>query len=60
MIIQRRLCLKWKRASYFSVILKSLTKCNRKISSAREEAYVLVLKRMDHFWDASILSIALG
>jgi hypothetical protein len=42
------------------VILKSLTKCNRKISSAREEAYVLVLKRMDHFWDTAILSIALA
>jgi hypothetical protein len=60
MVIQSRLCLKWKRSSYFSVILESLAKCNRKVSSAREEADVLVLKRMDNFWDASILSIALG
>ena len=60
MVFQSGLCLKWKRASYLSMILESLAKCNRKISSAREKAYVLVLKRMDHFWDAAILSVTLG
>ena len=42
------------------MILKSLAKCNCEIASAREEAYMLVLKWMDHFWDAAILSVSLG
>jgi hypothetical protein len=60
MVFQSRLCLKWKRASNFTMVLESLAKCNRKISSAREEAYVLVLKWMDHFWDAPILTVTLA
>jgi hypothetical protein len=59
-VFQGRLCLQGKRATYFSVILQSLPKCNREVSSAREEADVLVLKGMDNFWDATIFSVALG
>lgn len=59
-VFQGRLCLKGKRPSYFSMILESLAECNSKVSSAREEADVLVLKGMDNFWDATIFSVALG
>jgi len=59
-VFQGRLCLKGKRPSYFPMILESLAECNCKVSSAREEADVLVLKGMDNFWDAAILSVALG
>lgn len=59
-VFQGRLCLKWKRPSYFSMILESLAECNCKVSSTRKEADELVLKGMDNFWDATIFSVALG